>query len=107
MSEALVVTDQFPEKTLLATIDKWWTDEQSDATSLAGKNPPPKKPSIMTPLKEIDSHRVIRCILELEPVLGVDIPESVIQQGGYDTISELKTDLVKKLKALFEKVHAE
>lgn len=106
MVEALVVTEKFPEKTLLATIDTWWVEEQSEAATLAGTAAPTKKPSLMTPLKTIDSHRVVRCILELEPILGVDIPESVIQKGGYDTIAELKADLVEKLKALHAKAHA-
>lgn len=106
MVEALAATEKFPEKTLLATIDTWWVDEQSEAATLAGAAAPTKKPSLMAPLKTIDSHRVVRCILELEPILGVDIPESVIQKGGYDTIAELKADLVEKLKALHAQAHA-
>jgi acyl carrier protein len=105
MVETLVITEKFPEITLLATIDSWWVEEQSEALTLAGTAAPTKKPSLMTPLKTIDSHRVVRCILELEPVLGIDIPESVIQKGGYDTIAELKADLVEKLKALHAKAH--
>lgn len=103
MVEAVALAETFPEEKVLAAIDNWWADEQTEAATFDAAAAPAPKPSLMTPLKAIDSHRVVRCILELEPVLGVDIPESAIQKGGYDTIAELKSDLIKKLRALHAK----
>lgn len=96
----------FPEKDILAAIDRWWADEQNQAVVLSEPKASDSNQSVLKPLKEIDSHRVVRCIMTLEPIVGIEIPEKTIQSGGYDTISELKTDMVQKLKALFEKVPA-
>ncbi|NWE51214.1 hypothetical protein [Brevundimonas sp. P7753] len=98
----LVKPATFPEEKIIAAIDEWWEDEKNQAAILTEEESSDTQ-SVLKPLKEIDSHRVVRCIMTLEPVIGIEIPAKTIQSGGYETISELKIDMVSKLKALFEK----
>ncbi|MNU96243.1 hypothetical protein D3C71_862730 [compost metagenome] len=98
------IGDTFPETEILAAIDDWWADEQKQAKTFGSEDS--GNQSVLRPLKEIDSHRIVRCLLEIEPIFGSEIPAKVIQDGGYDSIDELKTHLIMKLKELRAKVAA-
>jgi hypothetical protein len=57
----------------------------------------------MKPSAEIDSHRVVRALLTLQEILKIDIPESVIKEGGYNDLPEMIAHLVPRIESLFEK----
>lgn len=107
MTDTLTEEKVFPKDKVLASIDDWWADEVAQAAAFAAADEPVKAPlgstSVLTPLKVIDSHRAVRCLLVLQDVVGKEIPEKVIQAGGYDSLDELKADLVVKLAKLFSK----
>lgn len=88
------------EADIVAALDKWWQDEQADA-SLPGDKP--ALPDIMKPGVEIDSHRAVRALVSLEDVVKFEIPETVIKEGGYADYDEMKADLTPKLLGLCEK----
>jgi len=92
--------DEFPQDGVIAAIDAWWAQEQLDA-QLPGDAAP--APDIMKPATEIDSHRAVRALLSIEEVVKIEIPESVIKDGGYDSIDEMKDHIVPKIRAVFEK----
>lgn len=107
MTETLTTEKIFPKASVLAAIDAWWAEEEAESLDLAQVDEQTvsstKTTSVLAPLKVIDSHRAVRCLLALEPVLGRELPEKVIQGGGYDSLDELKADLVVKLEELFIK----
>lgn len=47
----------------------------------------------------IDSKRVVALLVELEPVIGCDLPCSLARSGGYATRSRLVTDLLARIRA--------
>lgn len=92
--------DEFPEDGVIAAIDAWWAQEQQDA-QLPGDAP--ATPDIMKPAVEIDSHRAVRALLSIQEIVKIEIPESVIKDGGYDSIDEMKDHIVPEIRAVFEK----
>lgn len=92
--------DEFPQDGVIAALDAWWAQEQQDAQL-------PEEAAvtsdIMKPAVEIDSHRAVRALLSIEDVVKIEIPESVIKEGGYDSIDEMKDHIVPKIRAVFEK----
>ena len=107
MTDTLTDKKVFPKDKVLATIDTWWAEEVAQAAAFAAADEPVKmaagSTSVLAPLKVIDSHLAVRCLLTLQDVVGKEIPEKVIQAGGYDSLDELKADLVVKLEKLFNK----
>ena len=92
------IPDVFPTDDMVAALDGWWKTEKADA-ALPGDAPA----DIMTPAVEIDSHRAVRALITLQEVVGIEIPESVIKNGGYDDFEEMKAHLIPRVHALFDK----
>jgi hypothetical protein len=65
---------------------------------------------VLTPIVTIDSHRAVRALLEVETVLGFEVPPRVVKLGGYASFDEMSDHLVAGLNKLFikkqEKTHA-
>ncbi|QNN64624.1 hypothetical protein H9L12_10065 [Sphingomonas rhizophila] len=95
-----VLLAAFPLDDVIAALDDWWAKEKEDA---ALPDDPPAQPDIMKPEVEIDSHRAVRALITLQEVVKIEIPESVIKEGGYDDFDEMKAHLVPQVKALFDK----
>jgi len=94
----------FPQAEIVSALEEWWADEKAeDALLKNDESPPPSTTSVMAPLVEIDSHRVVRALLTIEPLVGFEIPETVIRSGGYEDIADMTSDLVPRLQKLFEK----
>ena len=98
-----MASDKFPEAAVRKALADWWATEAAEAAALASNTPAskPGTPSILTPIVEIDSHRVVRALLTLDEVLGFDVPTKVIQKGGYESYDEMVDDLVMKLGEIF------
>lgn len=91
---------EFPLDEVVAALEQWWNDELADS-ALPGDEAP--APDIMTPAVEIDSHRAVRALLEIEEVVNFEIPEAAIKEGGYNSFDEMKAHLVPEVAALYEK----
>ena len=46
----------------------------------------------------IDSKRVVGLLVELEPVIGCELPCSLARRGGYATRSQLVSDLLARIR---------
>ena len=46
----------------------------------------------------IDSKRVVALLVELEPVVGCELPCSLVRRGGYATPSTLASDLLARIR---------
>ena len=51
----------------------------------------------------VDSIRIVRALLVFEKHLPFKIPTTVIRAGGYDSFDDMATDLLSKVKAIFNK----
>lgn len=91
----------FPRQKIQDVIRNWWSMEQEELKKVA--DPPTEIPAgtvfDVTPL--ISSHRAVEIILDLEPVLGIEIPDSVIKRGGYQSCEEMISHLEAKLAARY------
>lgn len=94
----------FPIDKIRKKFAEWWAEEQLQAEFLAEDAPPPKRPlPVLAPIVEIDSHRAVRALLTVEPLVGFKIPARIIQMGGYETFDGMVDHLVAELLKLAEK----
>jgi len=49
-------------------------------------------------MPRIDSKRVLALLVELEPVIGCDLPCSLIRRGGYASQALVVTDLMARIR---------
>jgi len=100
-ADTKTVVNTFPKAQVIEALSKWWASEKLETETLAALAPEPKaKVSVLTPIIEIDSHRVVRALLEIEKVIGRDVPEKLIRSGGYESFEELIADLIPKVEKL-------
>jgi hypothetical protein len=93
----------FPEEQLSSTLQKWWAQEAlernndpfSPVKKLAG--------TVYELLPALDSLAIVRSLLRIEEVLGMEVPVSLVKAGGYHSQQEMLNDLVPKLRRLYEK----
>lgn len=95
----------FPKRELEQKIREWWNAEE-DAIRKQGdpfKDLRPGNGTVFDILPLIPSHQAVEVVVLLEPILGREIPESVVKRGGYHSVDELLNDMLKKLEALYNK----
>lgn len=103
-ADTKTVADAFPKAQVIVALSEWWANEKLETDALAALASEPKaKVSVLTPIIEIDSHRVLRALLEIERVIGRDVPEKLIRSGGYESFEELVTDIIPKVEKLVVK----
>lgn len=94
-------TPAYPRQRIRQLIRAWWAREQEDLQKIA--DPPdelqPDSGTVFDLVPLISSHHAVEIILELEPVLGCELPDSVIKRGGYHSCDEMIEHLDGKLAA--------
>jgi len=87
----------FPEKEIESVIEMWWEEQTSkhvdDPFGLPG--------TLFDVLVEIDSLTAVNVLLVIEPVIGLQPPESLIRPGGYTDRSDMIGHLMPRLRKLF------
>src|SRR5262245_48416704 len=81
----------FPKRELEQKIREWWVSEE-DAIRRQGdpfKDLRSGEGTVFDILPLIPSHQVVEIVVLLEPILGREIPESLIKRGGYHGLDEL------------------
>lgn len=87
----------FPESQIREVIKNFFDHEAEtlsplyDHTSADGSSLGVSRPTI-------DSYVVVELLVELEPICQFPLPESIVRQGGYDSVDELEEDFLPKLK---------
>ena len=91
----------YPQERVLATIRAWWVREQEDLKKIADPDDSlqPNSGTVFDLVPMISSHHAVEVVLELEAVLGYDVPDSVIKRGGYHSCDEMVEHLDGKLAA--------
>lgn len=59
------------------------------------------------PQPNIDSLVVVEVLLELETQVPFELPESLVQAGGYDSVDEVVQHLMPKLQLRWNQHHKE
>jgi acyl carrier protein len=91
----------YPEERVRQTIRAWWAREQEDLQKIADPDDAlqPNSGTVFDLVPVISSHHAVEVVLDLQVVLGYEIPDSVIKRGGYHTCDEMVEHLDGKLAA--------
>lgn len=88
---------------LRKALKDWWEVEQKDFDELMETRADGNLVSVLAPNIEIDSLRAVRALIELEALVGFDIPPRVVRLGGYLSFEDMEGHLILELKKLEEK----
>lgn len=64
---------------------------------------PPTSAAIGSAPFQIDSLVVVSILCTVEPLLGIELPESVVRTGGYSSIDQALGQLLPKIEAYWKK----
>lgn len=65
---------------------------------------PPVPAAIGTTPFQIDSLVVVSILCVVEPLLGVELPDSVVRTGGYGSVDQALAQLVPRIEAYWKKL---
>lgn len=98
----------YPKQEVRQAIRDWWKQEQEDLDKIA--DPPnelqPDSGTVFDLVPVISSHHAVEVVLDLQDILGCEIPDTVINRGGYHSCDEMVDDLDRKLADLHAKAPA-
>jgi len=92
----------YPRRQVQEAIRDWWTREQEELQRIADPidELQPNSGTVFDLVPVIASHHAVEVVLDLEVVLGYEVPDSVIKRGGYHSCDEMVEHLDGKLAAL-------
>ena len=95
-------TPPYPKQQIQQAIRDWWAHEQEELQKIADPvdELQPNSGTVFDLVPVISSHHAVEIVLDLEVVLGYEVPDSVIKRGGYQTCDEMVEHLNGKLAAL-------
>ena len=92
-----------PEKELTPDLKAWWDTETGKHHAHDPFASQTATGSVFDLQATVDSIRVVRALLVFEKRLPFKIPTTVIRAGGYDSFDDMATDLLSKVKTIFNK----
>lgn len=105
------VATAFPEKGIEVCIRDFLASEAETQAALHGDcdaNSGIVSPATTSgPQPVIDSLVVVEVLLEIEPLVPFELPDSFVRTGGYESIDEVIGHLIPKLKEKWDKHHKE
>lgn len=80
----------FPSREISSTLRNWWDNEVDFEKSLGDPfGDPNKKGGTVFDLQpEVSSLQAVKVLLELEEIVGFELPDGMVKQGGYSTKEE-------------------
>lgn len=98
----------YPQTRVTQYIRDWWDREQRDLAKVADPDEGMQTGhgTVFDLVPLISSQRAVDLVLDLEPVLGYEIPDSVIKRGGYHSCDEMVEHLNGKLAYLHSQEQA-
>jgi hypothetical protein len=100
-------TAAFPAKAIEASIRGFLAQEGAMQAVLHGNVAATGGSAGIGPQPVIDSLVVVEVLLELETQVSFELPESLVQAGGYDSIDEVVQHLMPKLQQRWNQHHKE
>lgn len=92
-------TEVFPETQVRERIISWWNVTVAERAN-DPFSPTKKKNTLYEILPEIDSLDIVDCLLEIQTVVGWEIPTRVVKKGGYKSSAEMANHLIPQLRKL-------
>lgn len=92
------VATGIPTKELTEAIVGWWEEQ-----TLERNNDPFAPGTLYDVLTDVDSLSAVNVLLLLDPIVGIELPESIIKPGGYSDRQEMIDHLIPAINELFSK----
>jgi hypothetical protein len=100
-------TVAFPAQAIEASIRGFLAQEGAMQAVLHGGGAAAGAAAGIGPQPAIDSLVVVEILLELETQVPFELPESLVQAGGYDSVEEVVQHLMPKLQKRWSEHHKE
>ncbi len=86
-------------------IRDWYTREQKELRKIADPidELQPNRGTVFDLVPVVSSHHAIEVVLDLEDIVGYEIPDSVIKRGGYRSCGEMVNHLDAGVAVLHSK----
>ena len=97
----------FPAQAIEASIRGFLAQEGAMQAVLHGVGAAGGSKGVIGPQPDIDSLVVVEVLLELETQVPFELPESLVQAGGYDSVDEVVQHLMPKLQLRWNQHHKE
>lgn len=91
----------FPKADVVATLTAELISLAKSEAQVRGIALPPDAPKIIKAAVPLDSLSVVDTLCEVEKVVGVQLRESIVKTGGYDSIEQAIENLVPKIERVW------
>jgi len=83
----------------------WWDRQEEDQRRIADpvEELQPDSGTVFALVPLVSSHHALGAVLEVEKIVGYEIPDSVVKRGGYQTRKEFLEHMMGKLAAFHSK----
>ena len=97
----------YPQEQIRLAIRDWYTREQEELQKIADpvEELQPNSGTVFDLVPVVSSHHAVEIVLDLEVIVGYEIPDSVIKCGGYRSCGEMVEHLDAKIAALHSKLY--
>lgn len=97
----------FPEAEVVEALKTFWGEETGSSAKTGSPFGAPRKTggTVFNVRPELDSLRAVEVLLVVEPIIGIELPDSVVKLGGYNGCDEFVEQLVPGIRAVFDKHH--
>ena len=91
----------FPNAPVETTLREWWTRQEQDQKLISDPvdELQPNSGTVFAIVPLVSSHHALGAVLEVEKIVGYEIPDSVVKRGGYQDCEEFVKHMMGKLAA--------
>jgi acyl carrier protein len=107
-AKTATTTAKFPATEVERRIREFLAEEGAMQATLHGAAVSPiGTAAAVGPQPVIDSLVVVSLLVELEPMVGFELPEDLVRAGGYDSIEQVVQHLLPQVQKRWNKKHEE
>lgn len=91
----------FPKANVVAALTAELIEIARSEAQVRGIALPPDAPEIITVPVPLDSLSVVDTLCAIEPLVGVQLRESIVQTGGYDSVEAALEHLIPRIERVW------
>jgi hypothetical protein len=98
-------TQPFPKDQVETALHGWWARQEEEMRRIADPVPElqPDGGTVFSLVPLVSSHHALDAVLDIEKIVGYEIPDSVVKRGGYQSGDEFVEHMMGKLAAFHAK----
>ena len=95
----------FPKELVESALREWWAGQEQDQKLISDpiNELQPNSETVFAIVPLVSSHHALSAVLEIEKIVGYEIPDSVVKRGGYQDCEEFVKHMMGKLTAYHAK----